>query len=164
MNNAPVEAIESLWAEFVGLRSQQAMFSAMVRLGEIDQLLRGQPAAAVENAQMRNRLDSLSFTTEELQRAQAQAHKALQQVQRILAVGEKFIYEEWLLVITLRVTLELFDEFSSARNFCDRIDFRSVDEEIHDAAVLSQNAAAFASAQRSARSNWGVPLSSKWLA
>ena len=113
---------------------------------------------------MRNRLDSLSFTTEELQRAQAQAHKALQQMQKILAVGEKFIYEEWLLVITLRVELELFDELSSARKFCDRIDFRSVDEEIHDAAVLPQNAAAFASAHRSARSNWGVRLSSKWLA
>lgn len=140
-----------------------AAYSALVRLGEIDNCLRygDLPEPLVRKAH--TAIHRAAISDEVLAKASAEAKGNLARLKQMLSVGTRFTYEELLLAITMRVELELLEDFLRGRGMAVEFDARSLDDDLLEVARYHQNSSAFRSAQIAAKRNWGLPLRSQWL-
>ena len=108
-------------------------------------------------------LEEVSISHEALRSIQGEARKTIARIERIVGTGSQFVYEEVLLVITLRVELDLVSAYLAQRGLGALPDVDRRDEEITSVFSTSAHSSISRSAQQTARRNWGLPLHSKWL-
>jgi hypothetical protein len=108
-------AIEQLlaqrWARYEEYKGSGAAYSALVRLGEIINVLRhggiSEPVARKWNVAARQ----VEVSDEIYRQTVTEAKQNISRVQRMLGVGTTFLYEELMLALTVRVELGLLCEF-----------------------------------------------------
>jgi|SRR4026208_386896 hypothetical protein len=159
MSTGLKQEIARRWLEHQRLRKAGALYSAIVRLREIESCLE-EPTIAVE---WRELTRAVQFTTTEVNRALEEAQQRIARLRKVLATGSRFTYEEILLVITTRVELELFANFCADRRTGVLVQTDDLDGEIIALAKSRENERFFRQAQSAARENWGLPLKSNWL-
>lgn len=102
-------------------------------------------------------LDQELISEERLSLAAKGAKADVARLRHVMRVDDKFIYEEAMLLITLRVMVQLAMEFFESRNYDLAVDTQDVDENLRRVARLAQNFTAYESARRKARKNWSLP-------
>lgn len=163
MNDRMDQALKECWAEYQSFTSSGTHYSAIVRLGEIENLLRHGKILRPLDRKWRSMLDQELISEERLSLAAKGAKADVARLRHVMSVDDKFIYEEAMLLITLRVMVQLAMEFFESRNYDLAVDTQDVDENLRRVARLAQNFTAYESARRKARKNWGLPIVSKWL-
>lgn len=155
--------ITKRWSEHQRLRREGALYSAVVRVREIESCL-GDPAIPENRANEWYEIArSVQLTSMEVRRASDEAQRQIERLQKMLGTGSKFGYEEILLAITTRVELELFADFCADRGIVSGVNTEVLDDDLVALASSRENSASFRQAQTAARLNWGVPLKSRWL-
>lgn len=163
MNDRMDQALTELWAEYRNLCSAGAHHSAMVALGELENLLRHGKIPRPLDQKWRAKLDQEHIPTERLSLAATETKVDIARLRHVMSIGDEFIYEETMLLITLRVGVQLAMEFFASRGFDPEVDIHDVDDDLRRIARSGRNFNAYESARRKARKNWGLPIVSKWL-
>jgi hypothetical protein len=153
------QEIAHRWYEHQRLRKDGAIYSAILRLREIESCL--EEPAMLEDWRKVTR--HVQLTDGEWQRALEEAQLQIERLQKMLGTGSRFSYEEILLAITTRVELELFASFCADRKAGVRINTDLLDEAMITLAKSRENAHLFRRAKAAALANWGLPLKSPWL-
>lgn len=151
------------WAEYQRLLEAGASYAALVRLGEIDNVLHHQDGDYVVFRKWRQNAADIELSEELASAALAEAREKASRVMRVVSVGTKFTYEELLYVITLRIELQLLSEFLHRRGVPAGLDRLPCDVNLRNVARSRENISAFRSAQAAAKRNWGLPIRSEWL-
>ena len=157
------KAVAARWDLYLRYKADGASYSALVRLGEIANALRHGLMSGALARKWRRTVGEVTISEAELAQAVAKAGQDAARLKHILSIGEKFIYEEQVLLLTLRIQLELFSDFLRERGMAVEFDPESADSKFREVARSRGNAHAFRSAQASAKRNWGLPLRSPWL-
>ena len=155
--------LEAKWAEYLRLREQNTNYSAFVRLGEIANCVRCAQIPPPVKSKWVDVLEQVNVPADVLRSITSDAKKDLECIARILSVEGTLLYEETVLLITLRVQVEMLFAFLAERGFVDRPDTNRVDEQLRAVAWSPENRSAYRSGQQAARRNWGLPLQSEWL-
>jgi hypothetical protein len=161
------DAIERLlaqrWTRYEEYKRSGAAYSALVRLGEIINVLRhggiSEPVGRKWNVAARQ----VEVSNEMYRQAVAEAKQNISRVERMLGIGTTFLYEELMLALTVRVELGLLCEFFIDRGIALEFSPGSFDEKLLEVSRRKENVVAFRSAQAAAKRNWGVPVQSPWL-
>jgi len=161
------DAIERLlaqrWTRYEEYKRSGAAYSALVRLGEIINVLRhggiSEPVGRKWNVAARQ----VEVSDEMYRQAVAEAKQNISRVERMLGIGTTFLYEELMLALTVRVELGLLCEFFIDRGIALEFSPGSFDEKLLEVSRRKENVVAFRSAQAAAKRNWGVPVQSPWL-
>lgn len=157
------QALRELWSEYRRYSSVGEHYSAIVNLGEVENLLRHGKIPRPLNRKWRATLDHEHIQAQSLALAAKGAKADIARLRHVMSIGDKFIYEETMLLITLRVEVQLATEFFESRGFEFAADIRDVDVALRRIARSGLNFTAYESARRKARKNWGLPIVSKWL-
>jgi len=161
------DAIERLlaqrWTRYEEYKRSGAAYSALVRLGEIINVLRhggiSDPVGRKWNVAARQ----VEVSDEMYRQAVAEAKQNISRVERMLGIGTTFLYEELMLALTVRVELGLLCEFFIDRGIALEFSPGSFDEKLLEVSRRKENVVAFRSAQAAAKRNWGVPVQSPGL-
>jgi hypothetical protein len=156
-------AIDGRWADYLRLCREGAIYSASVRLGEIANCLRFAQLASDLASKWSGALKRVTMSPDMIQAVREEARTKAERLGRMLHGDSSMTYEEMLLLITIRVELEMLFAFLAERRIGDLPDLSSLDADLSAAACSPKNAAAYVTAQESARKNWGLPLRSEWL-
>ena len=140
-----------------------ATCSAFVKLAEITHCLNYATLPQELTRKWNATIQNVSITDEDIRSVRTAVVQNIQRMQRIVNVGTRFIYEESLLLITIRVELELLSAFLAERGIAMTMDFAALDDALLAIATSSANARDFRSAQTAAKQNWGIPLHTRWL-
>jgi hypothetical protein len=151
------------WADYQRLTAAGAAYSALVRLAEMDNVLDHQDGHDPVVRKWKRTVGEVQIPNAMRGGAVAEAMKDVSRVQRILSIGTTFIYEELLLVITIRVQLELLSQFLAQRGEAPDFHLSAIDDEMRRVAGYHENASAFRSAQTAAKRNWGAPIQASWI-
>jgi hypothetical protein len=135
------------WADYQRYRAAGAAYSALVELGEMGNVLDHQDGHDPVVQKWKRTVGEVQIPNAMRGAAIAEAMKDVSRVQRILSIGTTFIYEELLLVITIRVRLELLTQFLAQRGEVPDFHLSAIDDEIRRIAGYHENAAAFRSAR-----------------
>jgi hypothetical protein len=155
--------LEARWDQYQHYLAGGASYSALVTLGEIANILRNGLISGAAAAKWRRTLDETSIPLDICAQAVAKAKSDIARLRRILSVGTKFLFEEDVLLVTMRVELEIFSDFMRERGTAIEFDLESVDCDLRHVARSRENAKEFRSAQAACGRNWGLPLRSAWL-
>lgn len=150
--------LQERWDEHLRLLEGDAAFSAVGRLAEIEACidLPGTPEAC--RAQWSAVLASVSLPKRRIDAAHRSAQAHLARLQRIVGTGSRFVCEELVLVITMRIELDLFLAFAQRHwPAVPQLDLSAIDDEIREIAASAENSGAFVSARRACKRNWGLP-------
>jgi hypothetical protein len=157
------QALEERWASYLRYYGAGETYSAFVCLAEIAHCLNYETLPQQPTQKWSAAIQNVSITDEDIRSIHTAVAQKIQQLQRIVSVGTRFIYEEALLVITIRVELELLSAFLEQRGIAVTMDVAAVDDDLQAIATSSGNAQDFRSAQNAAKQNWGIPLHTRWL-
>ncbi|MFZ5672629.1 MAG: hypothetical protein ACOZAM_06660 [Pseudomonadota bacterium] len=163
MNDRMNQALEECWSEYKNYISTGTYYSAIVRLGEVENLLRYGKVRRPLDRKWRSILDQELVSEDRLSLAADGVKADVVRLRHVMSVDDKFIYEEAMLLITLRVMVQLAMDFLESRYYDFAVDTQDVDENLRRVARLGQNFTAYESARRKARKNWGLPIVSEWL-
>jgi hypothetical protein len=142
---------------------EQCFYAALVGLAEVGNVLDQQDAHDPVAQKWKRMVGEEQISDAVHDAAIAEAMKKVSRALHILSVGTTFIYEELVLVITIRVELGLFAQFLARRGEAPDFRLSSIDDEMRRVAGYRENAGVFRSAQAAARKNWGAPIQSSWL-
>jgi hypothetical protein len=156
-------ALEERWTDYLRLREQDAHYAAFVRLGEIANCVRYADLSSQDRSKWANVLEQTDISPDVLGSIKVEARSKIERLWQIIGGGGVYVYEEAVLVITLRVQLGMLLDYLAQRGVVDFLDVKSVDEQLQALASAPENSSAFRSARQSARRNWGLPLRSRWL-
>ena len=151
------------WTRYEEYKRSGAAYSALVRLGEIINVLRHGGTSEAVARKWNVAARQVEVSDEMYGQAVAEAKQNISRVQRMLGVGTKFLYEELMLALTVRVELGLLCEFFIDRGLALEFSPASFDEQLLEVSRHKENVVAFRSAQAAAKRNWGVPIRSPWL-
>jgi hypothetical protein len=163
LNDECSQAVSDRWAEYQRFYRAGAAYSALTRLGAIENCLKHGRLSGAVAQKWQTLLRDVPLSDEDLTKARSEAFDTLERLRRMISVGTKFIYEELLWAITMRVELQLLSDFLRSRKVADEIDTAAVDAELRDLGRSKENASAFRNAQNAAKRNWGIPLHTSWL-
>jgi hypothetical protein len=157
-------ALAERWAEYERLRDGGEPYSAAIRLAELENCLQYQRI----QKPVRHKWEAKVCEAESEQdvgRVLAGAVAAMDRLHRMLSIGTDYVYEELMLLITIRVELDLLFEFLAKRGAIDAIASRLgvLDEELLEIAHSEKHRTPFSKAQAGARGSWGIPLETRWL-
>jgi hypothetical protein len=155
--------MEHCWMDYVRLLKGRETYSAIARLAEISNVLRGDHVGKREAEKWRAQLSEAEISTQMLGDVVQGLSAAATRLDRILGVGINFTGEELLLVLTIRVEASLVFEFLRDRGSIFDFDFSRIDEEMTRVAQSRENAETFRREVLRARNNWGIPIQSEWL-
>lgn len=158
-------ALEERWAEYEQLRDSGETHSALVRLAEVENCLEHQAVRRSVTRKWESMLRDAALSSQDVELALAGIVAAVKRLRRMLNVGTRFVYEELMLAITMRVELDLLVDFLARRGFADVAgpEILALDEDLIEIAHSKKHRSAFSSAQAAARRNWGIPLQTRWL-
>ena len=163
MDDAIERLLAQRWTRYEEYKRSGAAYSALVRLGEIINVLRhggiSDPVGRKWNVAARQ----VEVSDEMYRQAVAEAKQNISRVERMLGIGTTFLYEELMLALTVRVELGLLCEFFIDRGIALEFSPGSFDEKLLEVSRRKENVVAFRSAQAAAKRNWGVPVQSPWL-
>lgn len=163
MDDAIERLLAQRWTRYEEYKRSGAAYSALVRLGEIINVLRhggiSEPVGRKWNVAARQ----VEVSNEMYRQAVAEAKQNISRVERMLGIGTTFLYEELMLALTVRVELGLLCEFFIDRGIALEFSPGSFDEKLLEVSRRKENVVAFRSAQAAAKRNWGVPVQSPWL-
>jgi hypothetical protein len=151
------------WADYQRLRAAGAAYAALVRLGEIDNILNQNEGHDPAVQKWKLSVGQAQIPDAMREAAIAEAFKSVSRLRRMLSIGTTFVYEELMLAITIRVELELLSRFLAQRGTAPDFHLLAIDDELRRVAVHHENASAFRSAQTAARRNWGAPIQASWI-
>jgi len=161
------DAIERLlaqrWTRYEEYKRSGAAYSALVRLGEIINVLRHGDISEPVGRKGDVAAGKVEVSDEMYRQAVAEAKQNISRVERMLGIGTTFLYEELMLALTVRVELGLLCEFFIDRGIALEFSPGSFDEKLLEVSRRKENVVAFRSAQAAAKRNWGVPVQSPWL-
>lgn len=157
------KALKENWAKYMEHRSRGADYAAICRLGEFENLLHHDKVPAPLVMKWRQTLDSEQIPEEYLSKAIAGMQEDIARLRHVMSIGDRFIFEETMLLITLRVDVQLAMEFLESRSIEVGDALGEVDDSLRSIARSGLNLSAYESARRMARKNWGLPIVSKWL-
>lgn len=89
--------------------------------------------------------------------------ESIARVRRILAVGQSWMYEEWVLILTSLIQVDLVSSFLSARGLQPRSSSDNLWAQICALSHRRSNRASFESASASLRRNWSLPVNHPFL-
>jgi len=163
MSNNLADELQERWEAYLRYYREGAIYSAFVRLSEIANWLKfvGVPSNLVST--WADTLRKVEVTSNDLQSIGEEVDQRIERIRRILDADTDLIYEEILLVITIRTELDLLSWYLADRGAEELADASSVDQALGAIAQAPKSSAVFRSAQASAKKNWGLPLHSKWL-
>lgn|SRR5258708_2158858 len=151
------------WADYQRLRAAGAAYSALVRLGEIGNVLDHKDGHDPAVQKWKLTVGEAQIPDAMRGAAIAEAIKDVSRLQRMLSIGTTFTYEELMLAITIRVQLELLSQFLAQRGEAPDFHLSAIDDGLRRVAGHHENASAFRSAQTAARRNWGAPIQASWI-
>jgi predicted oxidoreductase len=157
------QALEERWTDYLRFRQKGEIFSAFARLAEITHCLNYANLPQKLAQKWRATVQNVSITDGDIRSIRTTADQRIQRLQRIVSVGTRFIDEEALLLITIRIELELLSAFLVERGIALAMDIAAVDDDLRTIATLPDNAQDFRSAQNAAKQNWGIPLHTRWI-
>ena len=161
----PRELERTLWSRFEEYRhfmESDAVCSAMVRLGEI--LHCTQASDHQLKQKWTERIESQALGESAWNKAVAGVQAKAQRIAQILSTGGTYEFEEFVLILTLRIELELALEFLRFRGLAvPEIDLSALDADIEEVALSAPNKRLFDSARQRVKKNWGLLLRSRWL-
>lgn len=163
MRNGIESVLEELGTAYRRLKGRGAAGSALIKLGEIHNILRYTEVSDHVAQKWRQFARETPISDEMRDEAVADATKMLSQLKRILSTGTRFEPEELILVITLRLELEILHEFLVERGVAADFAPDSADEEIVRVAPHPESAATFRASVSTTKRNWGVSRRSKWI-
>jgi hypothetical protein len=152
------DELRERWEAHTRLLEGDGAFTAVVHLAEIETCI-NLPETPIEcRAHWSVVLASVSLPKPVVDAAHHGAQAHLARLQRIVGAGSRFIYEELVLVITMRIELDLFLAFARRHwPTVPQLDLSVIDAEIGEIAESPENSGAFASARRACQRNWGLP-------
>jgi len=151
------EEVEQRWTEYERLMHGGAYYAAMLRVADISSVRDAVSQEGRENLKKRCLAIKIDLKVSEALGADISINIA--RVRRILSVGQRWTFEEFLLVITIAVQIDLL--IALLKDLGIRINPESpsyLTSEIRKAARGEVNQRAFASAVSAARQNWGLPI------
>jgi hypothetical protein len=158
------QVLEERWSDYLRFDREGEACSAFVCLAEITQCLNYASLPQQLTQKWSVMIQNVPITDEDMRSVRTAVAQKIRQMQRIVNVGTRFIYEEALLLISVRVELELLSAFLAERGIPMAMDLAAVDDALLAIATSSPaNARDFRSAQAAAKQNWGIPLHSRWL-
>ncbi|WP_119389135.1 hypothetical protein [Taklimakanibacter lacteus] len=158
------KALMENWADYLKYSSAHVSdYQAICRLGEFVNLLHHDKIPQPLADKWRLALDSQKISAGSLSKAIAGMQKDVARLRHVMSIGDEFIFEETMLLITLRVNVQLAMEFFESRGVSVTVDLQDVDDSLRSIARSGQNFSAYESARRMARKNWGLPIVSRWL-
>lgn len=112
----------------------------------------------------RDRIDAEELDDDALAAISAELDRQIFRVRRLLSIGDVWIFEEIVLLLTLRIEIELVIDFLLARGYISQCpDLKGVDTKLYKISREKSNKQAYAESRRAIRSNWGLPISSQFL-
>jgi len=153
--------LEERWTEYLRLYREGATYSSFVKLAEINHCLGYAPQLLTQKWSAT--IQNVPITDDDVQSLRAGVAQKIQRLQRIVSAGTHFMFEETLLLVTMRVELELLSAFLVERGIVVTMDVAALDDALQAIATSPVNARAFRSAQDAAKQNWGIPLHTRWL-
>lgn len=137
-------------------------YSAIQKLGEIfnclPMLSRSKQMEWIE--QLRN--ERLSEAT--IDSVKSKIENDIKSIERIVSVGSKFIVEEFVLILTSRIQIELVLDLLQELGFDEiKVESDEIDDKITRISQVKENKEAFKDAISLLKKNWGVPITSKWF-
>jgi hypothetical protein len=157
------QALTRRWADHRRFLVEGAMYSAAIKLAEMDNCLRNTRSDDAFVEKWKQLIDQAGLADDQLTMIYAEAQKRIGRLKRILGIGSQFSYEELLLAVTDRIELDLLQKYLHVRKLLPNFDTRELDEDLVAIANSRQNSGAFQSAQAAAKRNWGLPVKSRWL-
>jgi hypothetical protein len=151
------------WADYQRLRAAGATYAALVRLGEIGNVLDHTNGHDPVVRKWKPTVVEAQIPDAMRRAAIAEAIKNVSRLQRMLSIGTTFTYEELMLAITTRVELELLSRFLAQRGETPDFHLSAIDDQLRRVAGHYENASAFRSAQTAARRNWGTLIQASWI-
>lgn len=158
-----IDKLNERWAAYRLFYREGAIYSAFVRLSEIANCLQHGNVPSTEMARWAEALRLVEATPNDLLSISGEAKQQIERVRRMLDTGTELIYEEALLIITVRTELELVFKFLRDRGVSEVADASSLDHDLNVVLRSPKSSAVFRSAQAAAKKNWGLPLHSRWL-
>lgn len=155
--------IQERWAAYLRFYREGAIYSAFVRLSEIANCLQHASVPSSVESRWTDALREVEVTSDDLRSIGEEVKQKIEAVRRMLDAGTDLIYEEVLLVITVRTELDLLLRYLTDRGAAELADTSSLDQALDAMAQAPGTSDVFRSAQASAKRNWGLPLHSKWL-
>lgn len=156
---------EKRWWEYERLRDVGETYAALLRISELENCLEKVFSREGMYRDWRAAIRETHLSAREIARVRAGAKATANRLWKIVSTGTDFVYEELVLLLTLRVQLELVLEFLARRNITciasDRV--APTDEEISAIASSRRHRAAFSDAQIAVARHWGLPLRARWL-
>jgi hypothetical protein len=158
-----IDKLNERWAAYRLFYREGAIYSAFVRLSEIANCLQHGNLPSTDKGRWADALRVVEATPNDLLSIGGEAKQQIERVRRMLGTGTDLIYEEALLIVTVRTELELVFKFLSDRGVSDLADASSLDHDLNEILRSPKSSAVFRSAQAAAKKNWGLPLHSRWL-
>jgi hypothetical protein len=155
--------LQERWAAYLRFYGEGAIYSALVRLSEIANCLQYADIPSTLVSKWADTLRQVQVTPNDLRSIGEEIKQKVERVRRMLDAGTDLIYEEALLVITVRTELDLLLRYLADRGAAEPTDTSSIDQALDAIAQAPKSSAVFRSAQTTAKRNWGLPLHSKWL-
>jgi hypothetical protein len=156
LSNDLSNQLSSQLAEAESFISRRAFYPAFVRIANVH--------ASLEHLNKPTRELFLKWclktplNRETLEAIEAGIKKDIKQVERILAVGKSWIYEEWVVILTSIVQIDLLCDFLAVRGIKSGLMPGSLRSEIESLRKSKFNKEPFESALSSIRKNWGLPV------
>ena len=120
-------AIEETLSEFHRLRAEDAQFSALIRLGEVELML--EEISAAEKAHWRGVLSGIDFQASLVERDWPELHENISKIRRLAESDRKLQFEELCLVLSLRLGVKCALAYLSTANMTIEIDaLKLIDE------------------------------------
>lgn len=150
-------SVDQRWAEYRDLWARGACYAAVLRLAEIysvrDAITEG------EVNELRRHGLAIKADPAISETLRGEMGKNVSRVRRVLSSGRRLLGEEFLLVITIAVQLDLLAAFLEDLGVVTDFEVPAdITSEIKEAGLRKGNERAYASAVSSARLNWGLPV------
>lgn len=88
----------------------------------------------------------------------------LKKIEKVISIGSEFNDDEFLLILTLKVQVELIADFFNNIGLNDMLpEFDNLDREIIEVSNQKQNKIEFNKAANQMQKNWGFPIINKWF-
>jgi hypothetical protein len=149
--------LQKVLPEYERLSSAGEAHSALVKLGEV------LAAAAVGERDEAGKAVRSRLAPALLERAAAEAARVRGRALHVLCIGTKFTSDEFILVLTMRIEVELSSGVLALFGIdTSAFDLGQLDEALKEAATSKENRRAFANALATIRGNWDVPIVDNW--
>ena len=164
MNNNIKAIFQERYDEYLKFRDCGEFFGAISNLSEIHNcIIHGQLDYSLCR-EWKEKLEGIPLSEEIIRSVKASIDEKYLRIQRIMSIGDIFNDDEFLLILTFRVQIELVVDFLGGKKAdINGVDISRLDYEIEEIIESKKNRKAFNSALSQMRKNWGLPITNKWF-